>query len=310
MSPVEIAASRKTVRPRGYISAYRPQAKTRALLEAVSRVLEEYADHLPLTIRQVFYRLVGAYAYPKDENFYNKLCHHLANARRGGEVPFDAIRDDGVTTVRLDHFRDEDEFLFSIRRRAEQYRRNRLARQRRHLEVWCEAAGMIHQLARVAHPYSISVFSSSGFDSLSTKKLLAERICDIGKPATILHLGDCDPSGDGIFRAAAEDVAAFVEADRVHGLVKVKFERVALTDKQVLAYSLPTAPPKASDSRTKGWAGETCQLEALAPDQIALLLRTAIEDHLDAAVFEEDVAIERIERRNLNRLLLSGPGHV
>ena len=37
------------------VRGWRPQAKTRALLEQVDEVLELYADHLPLTVRQIFY---------------------------------------------------------------------------------------------------------------------------------------------------------------------------------------------------------------------------------------------------------------
>ena len=45
-------------RPRGFID-WRPQKRTRVLLDAVLEVLAEYAEQLPLTIRQIFYRLVG-----------------------------------------------------------------------------------------------------------------------------------------------------------------------------------------------------------------------------------------------------------
>jgi len=41
-----------------------------ALLDQVQAVLDEYQDHLPLTNRQVFYRLVGAFDYPKTESAY------------------------------------------------------------------------------------------------------------------------------------------------------------------------------------------------------------------------------------------------
>ncbi len=36
---------------------WRPQKKTEALLEDVLGVLDEYREYLPLTVRQVFYRL-------------------------------------------------------------------------------------------------------------------------------------------------------------------------------------------------------------------------------------------------------------
>jgi hypothetical protein len=67
-------------RARGYIEVYRPHGATRALIEIVIEVLDEYQDHWPLTARQIFYRLVGAFGYDKTEAFYGRLCHHLANA--------------------------------------------------------------------------------------------------------------------------------------------------------------------------------------------------------------------------------------
>ena len=54
-------------RPRGY-APWRPQAKTRLLLDQVAAILDEYADHLPLTVRQVFYRLVGTAGYPRTRS--------------------------------------------------------------------------------------------------------------------------------------------------------------------------------------------------------------------------------------------------
>src|SRR5690606_18833322 len=246
----KISASRKTSRrPRGYINVYRPQAKTRVLLEQVQMVLEEYRSHWPLTVRQVFYRLVGAHGFPKDEAAYERLGNHLSNARRARVIPFESIRDDGVTTLTLNHFNDEEHFLRHIRELGQTYKRNKLAAQPVHIEVWCEAAGMIYQLADVAHDYSIKVYSSGGFDSTTARKDIADRICSIGKRAVILHLGDYDPSGVAAFNAFAEDIASFVEADKPWNTVTVEFRRVALTAEQVSKYDLPTAPPKASDSR-------------------------------------------------------------
>lgn len=291
-------ASRKnrSGRPRGYIVEYRPQAKTRALLADALAVLEEYRDYWPLTCRQIYYRLIGAHAYPKTEDFYARLCEHLANARRARVIPFDAIRDDGVTTYSLDHFDGEEHFLRHIRELGEGYQRNKMAAQPVHVEVWCEAAGMLPQLYRVAEYFSIPVYSSGGFDSLTAKKRLADRICEIGKPAIVLHLCDFDPSGQSIFDSVAEDVAAFVEQDRPWATVSVRFQRVALTSRQVREYGLPTAPPKATDSRTKSWEGGTCQLEALPPDTIADILRNVIIESIDVFVLRDEGEAEAADR--------------
>jgi hypothetical protein len=250
--------------------------------------------------------MVGAHGYDKTEAAYGRLCHHIANARRARLIPFDAIRDDGLTTYGLGHFADHDAFKRHVRRLGERYTRNKLAAQHYHIEVWCEAAGMLPQLHEVSEQYSVPVYSSGGFDSLTAKKDLASRICSVGKPTVILHLGDYDPSGVSIFDSVAEDVEAFVDADRPHGLITVEFERVALTEAQVSVYGLPTAPPKASDSRSKGWDGGTCQLEALPPDVIAEILREAILNWIDIDRLDRDEELEIEDREKINRLLLPG----
>src|SRR5438034_4552511 len=96
-------------RPRGY-APWRPQAKSAVILDAVTQVLEEYEQHLPLTIRQIFYRLVGTIGYEKTEAGYHRLCELMNRARRAEEIPFDHIRDDGVTTYQHDWHRSPADF--------------------------------------------------------------------------------------------------------------------------------------------------------------------------------------------------------
>ena len=290
-------------RSRGYIENYNPQSKTIELLAQVKEVLAEYRKYWPLTCRQIFYRMVGAYNFDKTELAYKRLCEHLANARRGRYIPFEAIRDDGTSTYSLGHFDSHDDFLRHVRELGEGYTRNKLAEQDFHIEVWCEAAGMLPQLFSVAEQYSVPVYSSGGFDSLTSKKQLADRICEIEKKTVILHLGDYDPSGVSIFDAVAEDVTAFVNKDRRHGLIDVRFKRVGLTAGQVRAFELPTAPPKKTDSRAASWRGETCQLEALPPDMIATLLSDKISQYIDFEKFNEDIEAEQKERVLINNLL-------
>jgi hypothetical protein len=53
-------ARRGRTRVRGF-APWRPAPDTLALLDLTRAVLVEYAAYLPLTLRQVFYRLVGAH---------------------------------------------------------------------------------------------------------------------------------------------------------------------------------------------------------------------------------------------------------
>lgn len=76
-----------TGRPKGY-APWKPQQKTQVILQQVEEVLETYRDHWPLTIRQIFYRLVAIYGFEKTEKAYERLTNHLSRARRSGVIPW------------------------------------------------------------------------------------------------------------------------------------------------------------------------------------------------------------------------------
>ena len=61
-----------TTRPRGF-APWNPTAESRALIETVRAILDEYRAYLPLTVRQIFYRLVCAHDYEKTEQAYERL---------------------------------------------------------------------------------------------------------------------------------------------------------------------------------------------------------------------------------------------
>jgi hypothetical protein len=311
----DFTASRENThkRPKGY-APWRPQKKTARLMFQVKEILREYRDHLPLTARQIFYRLVAAYGYPKTEDAYGRLTEHLTRARRAEMIPFDHIRDDGISLMAQAHYADENAFWKHTRERGEAYTRDKLARQKMNVRVYCEAAGMMPQLERVCEPYSIPVYSCSGFDSLSAKYQLKEACWRTftyqGRRTVILHLGDHDPSGDSIFSdGLVADIHAFLERDVPHKRPHevATFERVALTKEHIGRFNLPTEPPKKTDSRTKNWeGGEACQLEALPPDVLAGLLDATIKTYLNLAVYEQDRKAEEEERRRITKALPAG----
>jgi hypothetical protein len=152
-------AERRTTRPRGF-AAWNPQTSAQALLARVQDVLAEYSEHLPLTCRQVFYRLVGAHGFEKTEQAYARLCETLNRARRARLIPMDAIRDDGGHSVTPPAWDGTEDFLRAVRSQADILTLDRTAGQHIRLIVMCEAAGMVPQLARVAEPYGLPVISS------------------------------------------------------------------------------------------------------------------------------------------------------
>src|SRR5262245_43057447 len=114
-------AERKRTRVRGF-APWSPQKETLHLINQVKDVLREYSPYLPLTLRQIFYRLVGAHGYEKSEQEYERLGEHLNRARRAKMIPMSAIRDDGGTTIKPICYRDISDFLDTVRSAAENYK--------------------------------------------------------------------------------------------------------------------------------------------------------------------------------------------
>lgn len=308
------ALNKSRRRPKGY-AEWRPRAETRTVLSQVEEVLREYREHLPLTVRQIFYRLVGAFGYPKTEQAYERLGNYLVRARRARLIPFDYIRDDSASVMNHLHFDGEEDFYRYVHELGRGYKQDKLARQKVSIRIHCEAEGMMPQLHNALEPYSVPVYSCSGFDSLTARRQLARWCHDTyvyrGKFPVMLHLGDYDPDGESIFDSLVEDVVGFLDVDAPHVAELSRqsplFKRVALTEWQVRHHGLPTAPPKKTSSRTANWSGgATCQLEALPPDRLRRLVVTTVEGYLDEQLLDNDREDEVTARRNIAGALPRG----
>jgi hypothetical protein len=252
-------------------------------------VLAEYAAYLPLTVRQVFY-----HGYDKTELAYARLGEHLNRARRAKMIPFDAIRDDGITLAEPLAWADAGELVRTFRHHAEQFRLDRQTGQPARLIFAVEAAGMLPQIQRVADPYGIAVHSSGGFDSLTAKYDLANSLGQWPQ-VEVLHIGDHDPSGVHLFSSMAEDVQAIAEDLGLDA--DIRFSRLAVTPEQITALDLPTAPPKPTDRRS--FSGETVQCEAIPPDVLAGIVAQAIAQRLDVVAFNNVLHDEQRTRKQL-----------
>lgn len=273
-------------RPRGYAD-WKPNQESLTLIAQIQSVLDEYRAQLPMTARQIFYRLVGAYNYPKTERDYKNLCEKLVRARRAQMISFRDIRDDGTAELGGDSgFENPDAFYEYLRESWRGYGRETREGQEHRIELWCEAAGMGPQLERVASEFGVGVYSTGGFSSVTVTHEIAARALDSDLSTVFLHVGDYDPSGESIFDAMTTDALSFYVSQSGGGRLadyedEFRAVRVALTEDQVNEHALPTAPPKRTDSRSVNWEGETCQAEAMPPDLLASTVREALEEWTD-----------------------------
>lgn len=284
-------------RVRGF-APWTPREDSRRLVERVQGVLNTYSAQLPLTIRQIFYVLVGSEeGYEKTEKGYSRLAETLNRARRARMIRFSSIRDDGTSSEGGHGWSGPGHWMGAIRRSAESYTHDETEGQAYKVELWVEASGMVPQAANVAGEYGITTYSAGGFNGLTDKYETAQRLNRERRKTIILHCGDFDPSGLSIVDALAQDVTALAEGLGVWE--SPEFRRIVVTPEQIERYSLPTAPQKVTDQRGEHM-DETVQAEALPPDVLASEIREAIEEIVD---LDQLSAMQRLGDRERARIL-------
>src|SRR5262249_37438362 len=103
-------ALRVRTRVRGF-AEWSPRAESLDRVQQIKHVLMEYSSYLPLTCRQIFYRLVGAHGYEKTERAYGRLCETINRARRARLIDMDDIRDDGGTLLAPLFFKSTEQLV-------------------------------------------------------------------------------------------------------------------------------------------------------------------------------------------------------
>lgn len=315
---------------RGY-NHYNPRGDNLHWLRRAQEVVEDYRASWPLTVRQVFYRMVASHNFPKREADYKNLVGIIAKARRASMlstdngIPFEAIRDDRGRAQDPFYYDSPADFVEHVEGWAKAYRQDRWYGQEQQVELWCEAAGMLPIVAGIAAPYSLRVSSGGGYDSATAKNKLAvrvsQRFMETGQKTLVLHVGDFDPSGENLYDVLREDVAWMI-AQRCWSHTKgyitsvyediFDIERVALTGRQVIDRGIITAPPKPSDSRMVAWLDNNnhivaelgtdeiaAQLEALEPPDLIDLFQDVIRDNLDEDTYNLVLADELSTRNEL-----------
>jgi hypothetical protein len=137
---------------------------------------------------------------------------------------------------------------------------------------------------------------SRGFSSLSYLFEAAEAIKHQSKPAYLYYFGDHDPSGVHIDRNIEKQLRELAPEAAIH------FERVAVRPEQIEAWGLPTRPTKKSDSRSKNFAGDSVEVDAIEPARLRQLVRACIERHVDRAAHERLLRVEKAERETLRNV--------
>ncbi len=266
----------------------RTKAEIAALCDAAVTLL---ADDHPMTVRQLFYRLVSVGAIPKTENEYKGTVGRLLlRLRREGAIPYGWVADNTRWARKP---RTHRGMAAALRDTAATYRRPLWDTQAVYVEIWCEKDALAGVLYEETEPWAVPLMVCRGFASESYVYAAAEAIRAQGKPAHLYLLTDHDPSGLAIAHDVERRIRGFLPTTEVH------VERVAVTEDQIERWKLPTRPTKRGDSRSKEFRGESVDVDAIPSGQLRALVRECITQHIDWAEYERLIATEEAERAGL-----------
>jgi hypothetical protein len=274
----------------------RISAEIAALLSATLRIVD--GEETAITIRHLFYRLVGINVIEKTEQAYKLLCHHLGRWRKAGLVPWDAFTDSTRWYLHEPMF---DGIADAFKRTLKNYRRDLWATQPYYVEVWIEKDAIAGVIDDVTNEFGVPLFVCRGFASLSSiysASRTFKEAQDNGKQVILYHLGDYDPSG----HAAADAIEKTLRKDFN---CLIQFERIAILKKQIEEFNLPTRPTKETDSRSRNWTGSECvELDSMPPRELRALVRDLITSLIDSHAWEQTKKIEREERKTMERAVV------
>lgn len=281
-------------RPKGF-APWSPGSKAVNLLAQVNAVLAEFKDDLPVTIRQIYYRLVAAYGLEKSKSNWNGLGDVLVRARRARLIPFEVIADT-VAENKPVVWANVPELIDAIKNEAVNYVKDKRPALKNEIIILTEHDGLLDQVVKAARPYCVAVQCSSGFDSVTIKKRIAD-LADREGPIIFLHIGDLDASGESIFDGLEEDVQAFMQDPG-----KAVFERLAVTREQVERFKLPEKEANPEDNRG-GFKGGTVQVEAFIPAELKRIIKCRLVREVKKIKWRELEVMEKAERADLAELM-------
>ncbi len=264
---------------------------------AIDKILTDYDDrgHV-MTLRQLYYQLVGAGYITNNEANYDKLGRIVTRGRMAGLIDWDMIVDLGRYVREVDHREDPNDAMQTM---AKRYHIDKWLDQPNRVEVWIEKEALVGVVQDTCQQADVPLLALRGYVSSSALRDAEQRFKqyqDADQEVHIIHMGDHDPSG-------IDMTGDIVRRLKKIGLGSVWVHRIALNMDQVNRYHLPPDFAKLTDTRAKEYIEEfgdkAWELDALGPDIINGLLAGKLIELMDRYKFQVMEAKEEKEREML-----------
>jgi hypothetical protein len=265
---------------------------TRLVISQADEIINQYqAQGFRLTLRQLYYQFVSRALIPNTEKSYKRLGNIISDARRNGDLDWDAIEDRTRHLRKLSHWNKPQSILESAR---QSYHLDLWENQGTRVEVWVEKDALVGVIEDVCERNDVPYFACRGYVSDSEMWNAAQRHIAYNQNVIVLHLGDHDPSGIDMTRDIKDRLELFNEG------INLEVRRIALTMRQIEELRPPPNPAKITDSRFQGYSdkygNESWELDALEPRYISNLIENEI-----LGIRDDDSYMELKDRQEKER---------
>ena len=286
-----------------------------ALIEAMQKIIATYAGN-PLTVRQLYYRLVAYGKVENSQNSYKRVVGILVDARKDGDIDYDDIEDRTreVHEAPSQTYWKPGEFFngyYSYLKALDRnYNMPKWWGQENKVIVLVEKQALESVFQRITDEEAVDLVVCRGYPSLTLMHDIAVRVEDqmdnedVGATdVKLIYFGDFDPSGADIERHVGDTL------DKDFN-IEFDIERIAITKPQIQQYNFPPAPAKVTDSRYEGFLAKTgvawqVELDAIEPNMLQTMIRASIRKYLDpVATVRKDA--ELAVRRALIKTMIEG----
>lgn len=257
------------------------------IIEKAVPIARTYGGNL--TIRQLYYRLVADHHLTNSQNHYKRVVNAMIQARWEGDLHFTSFKDHDREMIGQTDWtetsvkRAVESAKGSIKFWMNYYSKNRWENQPYYLEVFIEKKALQGVFEQPCRQLNVGLCPCKGYPSLTYVYDAMQRMkeaAQAGKHVVILYFGDHDPSGDDIPRSIEDNLYDM-------GFSDFDLDRIALTKEQVIAWDLPPAPTKSTDSRSAKWDGlGQVELDAVEPSKLQSICTDAIHKYFDEDLYD------------------------
>lgn len=257
----------------------------------------------PITLRGVYYRLVGAGCFPSTGNaYYDTTGRIMTILREAGIVSFSSIVDNARCSLKPSSWSGISDFVDTV---AQAYRKDFWSSLDHYVQIIVEKDAIAGTIQPVTDRYDVTLSPIRGYASLSFAHAIASEWRRIDKPIYVYYAGDLDPSGIDIEREIQSKLLRY-SGKTCH------WERIGINDEDFEPFNVIELDlsKKEKDRRYATFMKtyhRSAELDALPSDELRRRVEERIRRHIPEDRWNRLSEVEEIEKRQFTAFLKQMP---